>query len=200
MYIYGDVGFRPIEAEDLEAMRELRNDPSTWAALTSAGMISRADQEGWFASLQKAKDKAYFACFEVESTYPVIAQGDFIGIIRCDEMDGLNRSVRIGADVIPEKRGQGWGTKIYHALLRFCFAEWNMNRVGLWVLEDNEIAIRLYKGVGFREDGLIRQAVYRDGRYKDYIVMSLLHDEYREYCRNGLYDIKTPDTKYVPGA
>jgi len=200
MYVYGDVGFRPVEAEDLEAMRELRNDPSTWAALTSVGMISKADQEGWFASLQKAKDKAYFACFEVESTYPIIAQGDFIGIIRCDEMDGLNRSVRIGADVMPEKRGRGWGTKIYHALLRFCFAEWNHHKVWLMVLDDNDVAIRLYKGVGFREDGLMRQAVYRDGRYKDYIVMSLLHDEYREYCRNGLYDIKTPDTKYVPGA
>jgi len=197
MYRLGDVGFRPIEQEDLEQLRTIRNDPTTWMYLTSVGMINRAGQQEWFESLMKSKERAYFACFEMEKIYPVIAQKDLLGFIRTDLMDGINRHVRVGMDVAPEKRGQGWGTKLYHALLRFCFAEWNMNKVYLFVLEDSEVAIKLYKNVGFQEDGRMRQAVFRDGKYKEYIIMSILQEEYREYFNKGRYDMKSKATNFL---
>lgn len=199
MYRYEDVGFRPMEQEDLEQVRIIRNDPTTWMYLTSVGMISRAGQQEWFESLLKSKDRAYFACFEMEKIYPMIAQKDLIGFIRTDLMDGINKHVRVGMDVVPEKRRKGWGTKIYHALLRFCFAEWNMNKVYLFVLEGSEVAIKLYKNVGFQEDGRMRQAVYRDGNYKDYIIMSILHEEYKKYFKAGRYNIKSKVVNGFPG-
>ena len=200
MKYYDEIGFRPIEERDLELMRQLRNEESTWMSLTDPHLVTERQQKLWFEKITTASDRAYFSVFRVESTYPIKVIGEFIGIIRMDEYDTTNRSARIGCDVVPEKRGIGYGTKIFKAIMQYLFNNIGLHRLWLLVLEDNDVAIRLYKGVGFREDGLMRQAVYRDGRYKDYIVMSLLHDEYREYCRNGLYDIKTPDTKYVPGA
>jgi RimJ/RimL family protein N-acetyltransferase len=55
----------------------------------------------------------------------------------------------------------------------------NLNRLWLLVLESNAHAIRLYQKQGFRLEGRMRQAVFRDGRYVDYLVMSILDGEYR---------------------
>ena len=178
MYIYKDLGFRPLEKEDLEAVRELRNDPTTWTHLTSVGQISRAGQERWFEMLQHSDSRAYFSVFEAKKDFPVLQYGNMLGIIRMDEIDTSNRSVRVGCDVIPIMRGKGWGTMIMGAILDFVFRQWNMHRAWLCVKSDNQVAHRLYTGAGFKEEGRMRDAVYRDGEYKDYIVMSIVHEEY----------------------
>ena len=179
MFWHNDIGFRPVEEGDLEDIRRLRNEPSTWIQLTTIGQISQEQQKSWFEKISKANDCAYFSVFKEIKDFPISTEGDFLGIIRFDQMDSINRSVRVGCDVVPEERGKGWGTRIFEAILEFCFNESNFHRLWLCVLENNEIAMKLYKSAGFKEEGRHRQAIWRDGKFKDYIVMSLLEDEYR---------------------
>jgi len=42
------------------------------------------------------------------------------------------------------------------------------------------VAKRLYEKVGFKEEGIMREAIFRNGVYHDYVVMSILEDEYRD--------------------
>jgi diamine N-acetyltransferase len=100
-------------------------------------------------------------------------------MIRTGERDCINRSIQIGADVAPEWRGKGYGTKIYRAFLRYLFEAQAFHRVHLLVLETNTIARRLYESVGFTVEGLQREAIWRDGKWRGYISMSILEDEYR---------------------
>lgn len=180
MYWYNDIGFRPIERRDLENIRNLRNDPSTWIYLTDVTQITPSMQEKWFESIEKATNKAYFAVFTQTKDFPIIHEGNFIGIIRCDQMDHINRSIRVGADVAREKRGKGYGTKILKAVLEYFFEQANFHRIWLCVLEGNHIAHQLYENVGFREEGRLRKAIWRNGEWVDYIVMSILDEEYRK--------------------
>lgn len=168
MFSYLDLSMKPIEEEDLEKLRKLRNDPSTWKHLGSVGMISKEEQAKWFQSL-RSSERYYL----VETD---LAVG--IGLIRTDKIDLVNRSIRIGADIFPGMRGLGYGTKIYDMLLRYCFDYLNMNRVWLLVLENNTIAQHLYRKLGFRLEGTMRKAIYRDGKYLDYHIMSILKEEY----------------------
>lgn len=179
MFWHKDIGFRPVEQKDLEDIRRLRNEPSTWMQLTTIGQISEEQQKSWFEKITKTNDCAYFSVFKEVKEFPVSYAGDFLGIIRFDQMDTVNRSVRIGCDVIPEERGKGYGTKIFEAILEFCFNESNFHRLWLCVLEDNEIAIKLYINAGFKEEGNMRQAIWRNGKWHDYNVMSILEDEYK---------------------
>ena len=102
----------------------------------------------------------------------------FIGMIRTDEIDWINRSIRVGGDIRPELWGQGYGHKMFALIKKYCFDYLNMHRLWLLVLETNERAIAVYKSAGFVEEGRQRQAIYRDGRYLDYVMMSLLEDDY----------------------
>lgn len=180
MFWHNDLGFRPVEKKDLELLRQLRNDPSTWIYLSDVTQISPEMQERWFEGLTKAKDKAYFAVFKEQRSFPVSFEGDFLGMIRTDELDHNNRSIRVGCDIVPAERGKGYGTKTFEAILKFCFDHMGMHRVWLLTLEDNAVAIKLYKKVGFQEEGRNRQAMWRNGKWRDYIVMSILEDEYKK--------------------
>lgn len=171
---------RPIEARDLEQVRSLRNDPTTWMQLTSIGHISPEAQAAWFEGLRGDPTRQYLSVFKesADSDGIIHYEGEFVGIIRMDELDRNNRSVRVGADVAPGLRGQGYGTRIYKALLKYCFDMLGMHRVWLLVLDTNEVGVKLYFNSGFRIEGKHREAIFRNGRFVDYLAMSILEDEY----------------------
>lgn len=179
MFWFKGIGFRPIEHKDLECVRELRNDPTTWMYLSDITQISMTQQEAWFKSLAESKNSAYFAVFKELQEYPILYEGDFLGLIRFDQIDANNKSVRVGCDIVPKERGKGYGTKVFQAILSYCFDQWGMHRLWLCVLEDNKVAKKLYDNAGFEIEGHMRKAIWRDGKWKDYIVMSLLIEDYR---------------------
>ncbi len=75
-------------------------------------------------------------------------------------------------------RGKGYGTDAVQVMLKYCFQEMNLYRVGLEVMEYNPAAIRSYKNAGFTEEGRLRHFVYRDGVYYDIVLMSILRQEW----------------------
>ncbi len=46
-------------------------------------------------------------------------------------------------------------------LLKYAFYEMNLHRIGLDVISYNKAAIKLYKKMGFQEEGCMREAVQR---------------------------------------
>ncbi len=172
MFVYEGVSFRPVEADDLEKLRAMRNDPSTWMNLTSVKHVTPEKQAAWYDSL---RDDAKRECFTA-----LTDKGKFLGMIRTDEIDPVNRSIRVGLDIDIAKRGQGWGTKVYRALLKWLFDYMGYHRVWLYALESNTAGRRLYERMGFSMEGRMRQAIWRDGAWLDCVIMSILEDEYRD--------------------
>jgi RimJ/RimL family protein N-acetyltransferase len=165
------MSFRVVQEGDLEAIAELRNDYSTWTNLTDPRPVYPGTQKDWLAGLSGAKGRIYFVAYD--------RVNPFIGLVRMDEHDAMNASIRVGADVVSGLRGRGYGRKIYEAIKKYCFHYLNVHRVWLLVLETNKHARRLYKKQGFRVEGKQRKAIFRDGEYLDYVMMSILEDEYR---------------------
>lgn len=173
MFRYKNIYLRPIEEKDLEIIRGMRNDPSTWMNLTDITLIDKWSQKNWFDTIAKQKlNKRYFSvCTD---------KNHFVGLVRMDEFDWVNHSVRIGTDVLPRLRGKGYGTLIMEMLVQYSFRYYNMHRLWLLVLETNKRAQHIYRKVGFKVEGALREAIFRDGRYYDYVVMSLLKEETRK--------------------
>lgn len=171
VFVYDDLVMRTMEDGDLERVRALRNSPSTWSVLTDVDLIDAEAQRQWFSRVRLASDRRYYVACD--------SQFDFIGILRMAEIDQRNRSVQVGADIIPELRGRGYGHKIYNLLKKYCFDFLNMHRIWLVVLDTNKVALHLYERQGFTIEGRFREAIFRDGAYHDHVVMSMLEHEYR---------------------
>jgi ribosomal-protein-alanine N-acetyltransferase len=77
-------------------------------------------------------------------------------------------------------RGRGLGSDAMLALLNFAFRFRGLRMVDLWVLSENDVAIRTYKGLGFREDGTLRERSWKYDRWMGHTWMSITREEFEE--------------------
>ena len=77
-----------------------------------------------------------------------------------------------------EHRGKGAGTDIMKILLEYCFTFMHMERISLDYYTGNEAARTLYEKLGFKNEGIARNATKKDGRYYDLNLMSMLRAEF----------------------
>ncbi len=166
MFKHKTISLRPIERGDLAFLRRLHNDPTTIANLTDTILVNEIQQERWFESVCTSASSMRLA---------VLDEGDeIIGCVRLDHYDPRNRSIQAGGDIAKSHRGKGFGSLMFEACIAYVFGVMNCRRAYLSVLETNVVAIGLYKKYGFKEEGRSTQAIYRDGKYLDYINMYLL--------------------------
>ena len=107
------------------------------------------------------------------------AEGVHIGNVGLHRIDWKNRNAEPGI-AIGEKEywNRGYGTDAIRTLLGLAFREMNLHRVFLRVDADNARGIRCYEKAGFRQEGTLREAVFKAGIYHDQYVMSILRSEF----------------------
>lgn len=159
---------REVEAKDLEWLLSLRNDESTRKWLGCSDKLSFEEQVRWYVGMKNDSHKNYMI-IEVDS--------DPVGLIRKDEIDLNNASIRIGVDIHKNFRRNGYAYNAYRMLISDLFSL-GYHRIWLLVDEENSPAINLYKKFGFKEEGRQRDALNRQSGFRDYIMMSLLEVEW----------------------
>lgn len=104
-----------------------------------------------------------------------------IGDISYRNWDKRNRSAEFGIEIGEiNERGKGYGFDGLYHFLDYMFRFLNLNRIELTTLVDNEGAQRLYKRLGFKKIGLIREKSFdsRTCKYSDVVYMDLLKREW----------------------
>jgi len=169
--IYGEkTRLRRIEREDIPTFVRWFGDPEVRQFLLVNSPISHAQEEKWFERKLEDADSELFAIVTLDGTH--------IGNIELFDFHRIPRAAELGV-VIGEKAywGQGYGSDAIRTLLRFGFEELNLHRVQLVVDEDNKRGIGAYQKCGFQLEGHLRDAVYRQGHYRDLLMMGILdHD------------------------
>lgn len=163
---------RPVGAADLAFLRNLRNHPETRRFLGDPRRVAAAGQRLWFRKLQGDPSRAY-RILEVREPAGWVA----LGMARLHDIDRRNGHMGVGGDIAPDRRGKGYGKILYRLIFRLGFDSMRLNRLWLHVLPSNKRALALYRTLGFREVGRLRQAIRHGARYHDYVVMDLLRDE-----------------------
>lgn len=174
MIIGERVILKALERKDLPKMCQWRNDPEGRRFVFSYLPISQAEEEVWFEDyLKQGKSKVFI--IELKE------KGVPIGYLLVSNIDHKNQNAEVGIH-IDEKgyQGQGLGTDALKTLLRFLFGEMNLHRVYLYVHDYNERAIDFYKKIGFAQEGVLRDAVFTEGRFCDILLMSILKEEFKD--------------------
>lgn len=162
---------RLLEQKDLESARTLHNDHSTLLNLYDITHVSEVNQSLWFDKISRSNSSFRYSILNANDN-------EFVGIFKIDNLDHINKSVCFGLDINKKFRGRGYSKKIYKYFISFYFDNLGMNRIYLSVLSSNILARKIYKSLGFIEEGNMREAIFRDGHYVDLIFMSILKHEY----------------------
>ena len=157
------IALRAIQRGDLSFVIAVRNECR--AMLHDDTEFTLPQAEEWFDATHP---RFYIASLD----------GAPIGYFRTSQWDETNRRAYIGFDLHRDYRGKGLAQDAYAVFLRHMFDEIGMNKVTVEVLEHNHRAQRLYERIGFVFEGRKRQEVWRDGRYLDSMILSILKSEY----------------------
>ena len=175
IYTHKDTYIRTIEESHLELLRHHRNDYSTWVNLSDVRSIHQEQQLAWYKKVVFDSTKKYFVLWTTTNF-----DEQPIGLIRIDEIDYINHSARVGCDIFSGFRNKGFGTTAMQLAVNYCFDVLNMHRLYLSVAAYNDAAKKVYIKTGFTEEGVQKDALYRFGKYNDYIMMSLIKGEENE--------------------
>ena len=166
---------RPRRREDLPRVWQFTNDIAFKTLIGDLGglepqSLERLEAQFEASLAQGERDGPRFA---------IEADGQYIGHAFLYDLDHANGvcSVSIGIGD-PAYQGHGYGREALRLLLDYAFRVRNLRRVRLHVIASNERAIRMYRAVGFVEEGRERQQVWIGDRYADELLMGLLRDEW----------------------
>ena len=130
------------------------------------------DEMKWFENNSATKDIYSFAIETLEDN-------KYIGGCGINNIDWKN-SVAVVGIFIGDKNywGKGYGTDAMKILVSFIFDQLNIHKIKLHVFSFNQRAIRSYEKCGFKTEGILRDEIFKDGKYHDDIVMGILREEY----------------------
>lgn len=84
----------------------------------------------------------------------------------------------IGVILARQQWGQGIMVEALTAALTFGFEKMAFNRITIFIMPVNAAAIRLAMKVGFRQEGLLKECIFLNGRFYDLGVYALLKKEF----------------------
>jgi RimJ/RimL family protein N-acetyltransferase len=95
-------------------------------------------------------------------------------------IDPKDRSAVFGI-AIGEKDywSRGYGAEAARLLINYGFQQLNLHRISSGAFAFNERSLKLHKKVGFREEGRMRQATFKNGQYHDHVMFGILREEWR---------------------
>jgi RimJ/RimL family protein N-acetyltransferase len=170
------VYLRALNVEDYLKTYEWRKDPTYTKGVTSqVRFVSLETEKRWIESTIKKHEKGD----EVRLAIVKKETDNLIGLISLTNINYVNRNAEIEYMIGPTKqRGQGYTIGALAQLLSYAFNELGLERVSGTILEDNKNSLRFAKLWRFEREGVLRNAVFKNGAFKNLIAVSLLNDEF----------------------
>jgi ribosomal-protein-serine acetyltransferase len=100
--------------------------------------------------------------------------GELIGVVGLDSCVHLHRSCELGYWLRREFTGRGLMTEAADACVRFAFERMGMHRIRCAAATDNVPSLRVIGRLGFRFEGIARQAEWVGSRWLDHALFARL--------------------------
>jgi RimJ/RimL family protein N-acetyltransferase len=166
------LALRPAAEDDLALLERLTQDPGAAGEFTWTGWRDLPRfRQGW------------------EEDRLVRDDGGVLMIVRKDERIGFVSWFKVdfppaycwnmGIELLPEARGQGYGTQAHRLLARYLFAHTTVHRVEAATEAGNVAEQRALEKAGFTREGVMRGVFWRDGAWRDGVLYSLLRTDQR---------------------
>lgn len=166
------VDLRPIEQDDIEILKKGYNDPDVRDAMFMYFPLNMQEVEQKIGNMAQHEHAVQMMIVDRSDNKAV-------GHIALVRPDWVSRMMTFYI-VLLEKSvwGRGLGSEATAMMVEYGFGMLNLNRIQLHVNAENEAAKAVYLKIGFKHEGTLRQAMYKNGRYYDFWLMGLLAEDY----------------------
>lgn len=162
-----------------------RNNFSIWKTCRQNDLLSISQNEGYHKKASKRQSIKLYSIHSAETfkgygNDKSISPGDGVGVCGLTSFDSVNQTAEFSCLIFPEYQGHKFSVSALMTLLNHSFLNLNLNCVWGEVFMSNKKALKLFKKVGFVEEGILRKRYYRGGKFRDVKAISILKEEWRD--------------------
>ncbi len=161
--------FRRPTIDDAEMLLEWRTDPAITRFMLTDIDKDIERQRRWLNACEERDDYEHFI---------MLREGRPVGHVSYSEISRTSRHCVPGTYVVlaPEERHLAAYTNSF--ILDYCFHRLNMNKAIFTIMAGNDHFIKAKRLMGVREVGVLRQHVFKYGRFHDLHMFELLREEW----------------------
>lgn len=162
-------------------LRELRKSDleGNWFTWFNNKNITKYQDKGTFPNSVEKQSQYYE--YLLQSTKDVVfaiiekKTEKHIGNIGVHQIDYIHRRCEVGI-VIGENefQGRGYAFICINAIKEYIFNTLNLRRITVFIMSENISSIKSFEKCGFSKEGIMKEYFYKNGKYLDNYVYSLL--------------------------
>ncbi|MEX0288660.1 MAG: GNAT family N-acetyltransferase [Flavobacteriaceae bacterium] len=166
-----NIKLRALEAEDLDFLYELENNPEIWeisGTITPySKQVLKLYLENAYRDIYDVKQLRLCICLENDKT---------IGLIDLFDFDPKNQRAGIGIVVLDAaNRNKGVGAEAIDLLCKYAFSVLNLKQLYANVGEENEASVHLFDKLGFEKVGVKKDWIRSGNTYKNEVLFQKIN-------------------------
>ena len=162
---------RDLTAQDLDEVVRWRNDSKVNRYLSNR-VKTKSDAFEWFHRIKSDPNNLLMG---------IVQDDRLVGYCIVENVDPQNRKCEVGIIIgLPQQWGKGIATSVMKELLKHCFNELSLHRVLAVIARGNRRSEQLFRKMGFRHEGTLRDATKIRGHFTDLLCYSILETEYKK--------------------
>lgn len=139
---YKNIRLRPLYEEDIEFLRQLRNDENISRYLTNIGIVSKEQQTLWYEKVKERKDEIVFAIEEIDNFKRCVGS--------CSLYDIKNDIAEFGKICVdPKTKGLKIGYNAIYAAMYIGFMKLSLKKIISKTFEENIAAKTVFNNLNF---------------------------------------------------
>jgi len=170
---------RPFADADRDLLLEWRNHPDVARWMYTDRIITPEEHAPWFEAVRHDGPDHAHRILEVDGAACAVVS---LTAIADDRSTG-----EWGGYVVPGRAGQGHGTAALALSLALAFDSLGLAEVRIEAFADNDRAVSLYQGVGFRRDPTFERVVPRNGRSREVVGLTMTRSDW-EHARSAIME------------
>jgi len=161
---------RDVQPQDKQMLLEWRNSPEVARYMYTDHVITQEEHDRWFENAMKDPSRRYWI---------IVCDGKDVGLANICDLDWHNKRCNWGFYIAESSaRGRGIGSFVEYTIIRYVFEELRLNKLCGDLLSFNEAVINMHKNFGFKQEGILRQHIIKNGIPYDVVCIGLLREEW----------------------
>ncbi len=164
------IQLRALRDDDCDQLFRWRREPEVDRWMYEQPPEAFEAHRRWFGAFRADPDRTGFV---------IARRGAPCGLFTLTGLTGTQRRAQLGWYIgEADARGRGAGRAAQALGLDLAFGRYALQKVWSEVLADNDTALKAQAAAGFRREGYLRRHGYKNGRYRDVVLLAVLQEEW----------------------
>lgn len=172
---------RAYEQEDIDFIHQLGNNPDIMSYWFDEAYYSKVTLNEKFQKDQHNNNKRSFILTNEQKR---------LGLIQLLDIDFIHRHAEFAIMIDPAAQGNGYAFKATELAMNYAFTVLNLHKLYLYVDEENEKAIHIYKKCGYKSVATLEEEFFVRGTYHNVVIMNIFQRDYLHFIEQNKNETK----------